>query len=308
MIRLLLVKKTCSLFPPFIAQYIRNKLSSKDSFIKKNIDFKRKSITGSLFQGNSIDYHCYPYYFHGYFDWRNVVLANVILKIKTGDIVEIGANIGTETISYCDITKEKGNVYAFEPLVQNFNKLNQLKETQENLVLINKALSNKNGIAVFKVPKSTASGMGKIIPSEFRSNLDIEVEIIKLDDYYNTIANSRLIVIDTEGHEKQVLEGAIKIITSYKPIVILEVSLKLLVKYGKSSSREIFDFFKTKNYSVYIINRFSIKKVSEIEIQSKKAANWICVPSHLIFNISMINKELFKRAILPWYLLSPLCK
>jgi len=43
-------------------------------------------------------------------------LVKKTLEIKKGDIVEVGANIGTETVSLAKLNK-LDNVYAFEPLM-----------------------------------------------------------------------------------------------------------------------------------------------------------------------------------------------
>ena len=51
---------------------------------------------------------------HGFSDWRNIVVASTLCR--QGDvIVEVGANIGTETISFLDIVGPRGEVLALEP-------------------------------------------------------------------------------------------------------------------------------------------------------------------------------------------------
>jgi FkbM family methyltransferase len=305
--RIKLTQIACSLFPPTISQYLRNMLYPRKLGIIHKINFSKKSITGSIFQSNTEDFHGFPFLFHGFFDWRNIIIANSIFKKNKGDIIEIGANIGTETISYCDIAKKKGNVFAFEPLPNNFECLKNISNTHKHLQIYQKAISNIKGEISFLVPPDTDSGTGKII-TENQSISDniIKVETVKLDDFDKSFSNVELICIDTEGHEPFVLEGSENIIIKHRPVVIIEVSPQLLAKYANSNSESISSFFEQKNYSVFKINRFSISIIKNKDLITNKASNWVCIPKEINGLDNLIKRDLFLRSIIPWYLLKTL--
>ena len=44
---------------------------------------------------------------------------------KKGSIIEVGANIGTETIGFTDIVENNHQVYAFEPVPYLFKSLEE---------------------------------------------------------------------------------------------------------------------------------------------------------------------------------------
>src|SRR5690606_19085605 len=117
--------------PPIGSQKVRNliiKISEGESL---NLDFKTKSFTGSYFYGNTSDFHAFKFSVHGYFDWRNIIISNEVLKKYKGHIVEVGANIGTETISFSDVARKFGmKVFAYEPLPINYTIL--LRNKMEN--------------------------------------------------------------------------------------------------------------------------------------------------------------------------------
>lgn len=52
--------------------------------------------------GTTRDFHLHVLAIHGYYDWRVLVIAGAICS--QGDtIVEVGANVGTETLGFADI-------------------------------------------------------------------------------------------------------------------------------------------------------------------------------------------------------------
>lgn len=152
--QLRLTRIICSFFPPIISQKIRSFLFPRKLAIDLKITFSKKSITGSVFTGNTLDFHSYPFSIHGFFDWRNVIIANSFFeKNSGGDIIEIGANIGTETLSFCDILKKgKGTVHAFEPLPENIKALDLLDNKFNNLKLYKYAISSEEKIVNFQSP------------------------------------------------------------------------------------------------------------------------------------------------------------
>ena len=119
-----LIRLVCQLFPPIISQKLREKLISSVD-VPANSDFKRKSFVGGIFEGNLKDFHSKRFYFHGYFEWRIIVLAKKILNKNPGNVIEVGANVGTETVSLAKINPNK-NVYAFEPLEENYVYLEKI--------------------------------------------------------------------------------------------------------------------------------------------------------------------------------------
>lgn len=69
-------------------------------------------------------------------------------EIKKGDVVlDIGANIGYYTLIFAKLVGEDGKVFVFEPAPTNFSFLKKNVEinSYKNVVLVQKAVSNKTG-------------------------------------------------------------------------------------------------------------------------------------------------------------------
>lgn len=94
------VKNICYFLPPILSHRIQNKLYPTADLQKESFTFLSKSINNTKLFGNSNDFIAAQFYFHGYFEWRNIVLMKAVSQIFDGVCLEIGANIGTETLSY----------------------------------------------------------------------------------------------------------------------------------------------------------------------------------------------------------------
>ena len=80
-----------------------------------------------------------------------------------GSIVEVGANIGTETIGFTDIIGNNHQVYAFEPVPQLFKNLEEIKLKKDNLIIFPFIIGNKSKLLKFNLSKNmNNSGIGHI--------------------------------------------------------------------------------------------------------------------------------------------------
>ncbi|MAM27971.1 MAG: hypothetical protein CMC13_03020 [Flavobacteriaceae bacterium] len=306
MIRFKIVTFVCKLLPPAIAQTFRNLMFPIGLARKENRAFEKEAITGSKFKGELGDYHSYRFAVHGYFDWRNIIIAHTICKVKTGDIVEVGANVGTETISYSDLLENRGVVHAFEPLPINYEALEKLQPNYPNIIIYKKAISNQSGVATFQIPPEKASGTGKLTEEVegIANENTLEVETLTLDSLSPSFQNISFMSIDTEGHEPFVLEGARQLIADTKPAIILEVSPKLLRKYAKQTTKEVFHYFKEMEYECFEIGFSSLQRVTASNLTKKQSSNWLCLHLSDISISKTINRNLKIRTFVPWYLLS----
>ena len=146
-----------------------------------------------------------------------------------GVAIDIGANLGLFAYK---MSRWYDEVYAFEIN----DDLTQLLEAYraENIHVINKGVSSKTGHAVLHIPVvqgEALTGWATLNPNIY-PNVERfdqkEVEICRLDDY--NFGEVGLIKIDVEGHELEVIEGAIETILKSKPFIIAEIKTK---KVGK---------------------------------------------------------------------------
>jgi len=159
----------------------------------------------------------------------------------------------------------------------------------------------------FRTPPPSSSGTGKIvIETEATDSNLIDVQCFPLDKFYDKSSNVRFISIDTEGHEPFVLTGSVNTIADHRPFIIVEVSPPLLKKYAKSGNSEIHDFFTGNEYFCYKIGRFTLLPINEECLADGKSHNWVCIPKESTSKIKGLNRELFLRALVPWYLLKTL--
>ena len=196
-------------------------------------------------------------------------------NISNGDLVmDIGANIGYFTLIMAKGIKENGKVFSFEPEPKNFELLKKNVEINNysNVILEKKAIGNKTGIAKLYLADRKNnifhSGMHRIFRSDLVSQISnpVSINIIKLDDYLQDlkfIKKIRLIKIDVEGAEFDVLKGMSKILDENKGIkIVMEFSSENLEDYGSNPS-DVMDFLINKGFKLSIINEVE-KRMEEV--------------------------------------------
>jgi len=173
--------------------------------------------------------------------------------------IDVGANIGI----YSEVLSQNSKmVISFEPNPYLAVYLNQIKKS--TWIVENISLSSVEGISTLKIPiirdiekhgKATIS-KNNIFQSEIIDKINKhEVEMISLDEYLIKkrsmlqIQAISFIKIDVEGHELEVLKGALKTIKKFRPILMVECECRHGVNVD-----EIFDYFNTLHYSPHYYN------------------------------------------------------
>ena len=135
---------------------------------------------------------------------------------SAGDIVvDVGASIGAFSIRSSLIVGEKGKVIAIEPEPNSFKILDtNIKANKlSNVLCLNLALSNKEGyenlhiksdIPYWSSFKKNTVSYDKITTVKVKtlSNLFSELKLQRID----------LLKIDTQGYEKEIIEGSLELI------------------------------------------------------------------------------------------------
>jgi len=128
--------------------------------------------------------------------------------VKKGEVViDAGANIGYYTVMLSKLVGETGKVYSFEPSKKCFRLLKKNVEVNkcDNVVLVNKALSNHNGETSFYIHCDDHGSSSIKCTSGCK---EVKVKCIKLDDYIPQEEQISLMKMDIEEAEVVALEGA----------------------------------------------------------------------------------------------------
>ena len=130
------------------------------------------------------------------------------LLLRNGDtVLDVGANIGTISLTASGIVGSAGKVYAIEPHPRTFVSLksNIALNQRTNIDAINVALGAHSGTIHFS--NSTDDSQNAVIHlSELQSQF-LEVPVRRMDDLPLGKIPITLLKIDVEGYEKIVLEG-----------------------------------------------------------------------------------------------------
>ncbi len=143
-----------------------------------------------------------------------------ILKKRGRVFIDIGAHLGRYSIL---ASKNFEKIYAIEPHPLNYKMLrkNLQHNNVKNVYAINIALSSKNTyVYLSDLDVNTGavkvSDKGRIKVRAFKLDYLIE-EMLYID-----IMQIDLIKIDAEGHEFEILEGALNLLKKGNPILIIE--------------------------------------------------------------------------------------
>jgi FkbM family methyltransferase len=144
-------------------------------------------------------------------------------RLKSGDIfIDCGANIGLWTLIASDFTKSEGFVYSFEPNPKLFLRLEKnikFNNLQQKCSIQQTGLSSAT-YSSFLYLDDNHHQMGSL--HHQNSSRKIKVELKTLDSF----GLSRIdgMKIDVEGHELDVIKGAIQTLISHKPWLVVELN------------------------------------------------------------------------------------
>ncbi|WP_375558727.1 FkbM family methyltransferase [Bernardetia sp. OM2101] len=176
-------------------------------------------------------------------------------QVKVGNVcLDIGANVGIQSLRMAQETKQTGKVIAFEPV-------SYLRERLEKNIALNKAsqievlpyaLSDFSGTSTMNInPEDSNQGTASL-----SDNGNTEIQVRKGDDLLKEMKIERLdfIKIDVEGFEYQVLIGLKESIKRFRPSIVFEYDDNYCVKRGKKSYIDFYIFFEELDYSLFGVN------------------------------------------------------
>lgn len=170
-------------------------------------------------------------------------------------VIDAGANIGYYTLLFAQKVGPSGKVYAFEPDPTNFSILQKNVQMNgfENIVLVNKALSDSVGTASLFLSEYNKGGHSLFNFNKEKNS--IVIETTSLDEYFkDSRPKIDFIKLDTEGAEGKIFFGMKELLQRNK-------NLKMITEFSviglTSSGIEPEKFLKNivdEGFSVFRIN------------------------------------------------------
>jgi len=152
--------------------------------------------------------------------------------LRKGDtFFDVGANLGQYIFRFRNFDNSGLKIFAFEPVLSNYNMVNGKIMNNKNVVFENLALSDKKEDSMLFIPLidgieiDTQASLNlenrQMYYKDFRKQ---EIKVTTLDDYCdaNNITNIDILKIDTEGNDAKVVNGGNVIIKNSRPVIMAE--------------------------------------------------------------------------------------
>jgi FkbM family methyltransferase len=204
--------------------------------------------------------------------------------LNRGDcFVDVGANIGLMSIFASQCVGNPGKILAFEAhpethqLLQENIALNHI----ENIKTFNFALGNESAKAtIYDNWNVNRGGASLVIHAENATGFEVDVKT--LDEVIQNDFQPKMIKVDVEGFEFQVLKGATNTIKNCKPILIIEFSVSRDNQYDPF---EMIDFIESfEFYEILKLSGTKERKSKLIQIKSREEFpnhdNIFCIPKN----------------------------
>jgi FkbM family methyltransferase len=185
-------------------------------------------------------------------------IAQFCLKYlnKNRDAIDIGANVGFYTILFAK-NLDKRRVLSIEPTANTLQRLYknvEINRVKENVIVYEGVAINYTGKAEIKIieGKEEYSSIGEIKhPSVFGSAyISKKVNCTTVDKLVKQYSlDIGFVKIDVEGAEHIVFEGCKELLKFHRPIIISEISERLL-KLNGSSSKDLINFILQCDYDI----------------------------------------------------------
>lgn len=213
-------------------------------------------------------------------EYEEEVLKLINISLQSGFVaLDIGANIGIQTVRMSARVGNTGKVYSFEPikyLRDKFEK-NIALNNCSNVELIPLALSdNENSITAFFNEKEYNQGTFSLSHTDTNGTAQ-QVNVKPGDNVEQIIALERLdlIKIDVEGYEFYVLSGLKATLLKHRPRIIFEYDGNYWNRTG-ANLPDCIAFLKSLNYELYTVSAVGCELLTDMNNLS--GDNIFCLP------------------------------
>ena len=187
-----------------------------------------------------------------------------VADLMLGDtpvVFDIGASIGAVSAAFAKRFPD-GKVVAFEaaPSVHRSLQETVRRSTGAPISLVKSAVGNHPGVMRFH-EDGNGSGWG-FLSEELGG---VSVPVTTVDDAVDSLGIDRVdfIKIDVEGGELGVLQGASKTLTRDRPVVVFEVNVFCLWRYGRTLPQDLFAWVRDRYLHTAVID--SAATVTHVE-------------------------------------------
>jgi FkbM family methyltransferase len=214
------------------------------------------SMTGKRIKGSNMVLHYDRSQHLGFLFSKEIVyepaFSKVLLdQIKTGDLVfEIGSNIGQYSLQISEKLGPAGKLICVEPDSDNFKCLSyNIKENKcENVILVNKAVSDKEGKMTMYKDTTTGGRMSSLFreyTGTQQHQTSEKVSVTTLRILMDTYGIPSFIKVDVEGAEHLVFSDP----------STLHPKTTYLIEVRKETKAYIFNLFSNAGFSIYLLEQ-----------------------------------------------------
>jgi len=207
-------------------------------------------------------------------------LIRISLK-NGGSALDIGGNIGLQSLRMSQCAGQSGKIFAFEPLeyLQEKFKKNMALNKAGNVTLFPYALSDIDGEADFTIDTNNWN-QGTFSLSNTDAGAIKQHVIIKAADNIPNIKDLTsldLIKIDVEGFEYKVLLGLRQTIEKHKPRIIFEYDDNYWLRNGQKMA-DCYNFLQALGYTLYQVTSVGCEVISSLG--QIEGGNLFCIPGN----------------------------
>ena len=181
--------------------------------------------------------------------------------LKAGDTaIDAGAHIGFFTMQMAAMVGPAGKVYAFEPFGPNAELLEQSiveNRFSDRVVFQRAAVGSASGTATLTFAVETLNSGGAYLLRDatlpLPGNLSKSVPLVALDDVALR-RPVRLIKMDVEGAEPQVIRGAARLLKEDRPIILSELHPTQLERASGAGADEFLAEVRAFGYRAHLLD------------------------------------------------------
>lgn len=175
--------------------------------------------------------------------------------IKTGDIfIDVGANFGHYTTLGAALVGPEGRVFAFEPSPVASQVIEEMiKESDiQNVILTKAAVGKANGSADLFLPTTRNLHSPSIMKSD-PGFIPFQIPVITLDTFepLKTTPQIKLIKIDVEGYEPDVLDGMNNLLRAERVLNIFCEFNSWWLERNSTTSKQLLERFLDYGYKIH---------------------------------------------------------